>query len=129
MMSRIPTAIKSREERPRVTTETKNATDLHWDDDVETLRELARESLRDPRITNYFSRGHVKAGDVLAIIDDGKIYASCRTTDAFKAYHANRKEMDKLDSRISAGEKSRSPYLKKNRIKNNITSFSLITPF
>src|SRR4051795_2841024 len=127
MMSRIPTAIKSREERPRVTTETKNATDLHWDDDVETLRELARESLRDPRITNYFSRGHVKAGDVLAIIDDGKIYASCRTTDAFKAYHANRKEMDKLDSRISAVDNSGSLNWKTTVIIITIASFTLIT--
>ncbi len=85
-----------------MTTETNVATDTHWDDDVAALRDLAFESLRDPRVANYFSRGHVKGGDVLGLMDDDDIYTECRATDAFQTYAAKRNEVDKLNSQISA---------------------------
>jgi hypothetical protein len=66
------------------------------------LRALARESLGDPRIANYFSRGHVKADDVLTIIEDDGAYAECRDTEAFRLYAEKREESDELNSQISA---------------------------
>jgi hypothetical protein len=85
-----------------VLTGAKEAADVHWGDDMEALRKLAPESLRDPRIANYFSRGHVKAGDVLRFIDDNDVYAECRETDAFQDYTAKRDKVDELNSQLSA---------------------------
>jgi len=81
------------------------ASDVHWDEDVEILRDLARESLGDPRIANYFSRDHVKASDVLGILDDDDLYQECRTSDSYEQYAANRHEVDKLNTQMSAAVK------------------------
>lgn len=81
---------------------TAKAADVYRDDDVATLRGLAGDSLQDPRIVNYFSRGHVKPADVLAIIDDDGVYAECRATDAFRIYAKRREDADKFNSRMMA---------------------------
>lgn len=85
-----------------MTTEAEKAADIRWDDDVQALRKLARGSLHDPRIGNYFSRGHVRAEDVLSIIDQSDVYDECRQTDAFQAYAAKRDDVNKLNSQVSA---------------------------
>ena len=85
-----------------MTTGATEVADDHQYDDITALRKLARESLRDPRIANYFSRGHVKTGDVLDFIDDNDVYTECRTTDAFQTYAAKRNEIDELNNQISA---------------------------
>ena len=89
------------QERRSVTTEASLTTDTNWDDDVAALREQARESMRDPRISNYFSRGHVQAKDVLDFMDDNDVYTDCRTADAFKRYTVLRNEIDQLDNQLS----------------------------
>jgi hypothetical protein len=93
------------------------------------LREQARESLRDPRIANYFSRGHVKARDVLDIIEDDDVYEECRETDAFQAYAAKRNEVDKLDSQVSAAMSAGSLNWKTVLITLATASFGLLTLF
>lgn len=87
-----------------MTTVTENTPDIHWDDDVETLRKLAYESFEDERIRNYFEREHVRRAEVIDVVDRDDVYLKCRATEAFKEYAECRTEIDKLDERIAAAE-------------------------
>jgi len=109
-----------------VTTETDKASDVHWGEDVKALRSLARECLDDPRIANYFSRDHVKADDVLGIIDAGDVYKECRETASFLTYVENRDEVDKLNSQISAALKAGSINWKTILISVTVPVFGLL---
>jgi energy-coupling factor transporter ATP-binding protein EcfA2 len=89
-----------------VTVGTAASADIDRDNDIKALRELAGESLSDPRIANYFSRGHVQAEDVLEIMDNDNVHAECRSTDAFQNYAKARDECRSLGAQVAAASSS-----------------------
>jgi hypothetical protein len=112
-----------------VTPEAVKEPDVHWDGDVKFLRGMARESLSDPRIANYFSRGHVNAEDVLGILDDDEVYEECRTTEVFRDFAKKRNEVDSLYRRVAAAASASSLNWKTTIISISLASVVLLVFF